>query len=393
MNKIDHTLITEAENFVKNLLDDKLANDFYYHDFRHAMAVKDYVEIIAKECNLNEADINLLRIAALFHDTGFISSVENHVEQGIEIVTDFLNTHSIDKESIDSIAEIIMATKMPQNPKNKLSEILCDADLMYIAEDNCYEHMEAMYEESATTHEEYSNRNLFDLETIRFFSSHTYFTDFGKRVLQPKKEAAEGLIIERMKRRESRKGKKGTVINTEKKVTFYSRGVETLLRLTARNQINLNSIADHKSNILISVNAIIISIIITMLVKNSYDLSQNFYPVMILMFVCLSTIILAILSTRPNVKWGNFSKEEIKEKKVDLIFFGNFIHMEYDDYLDSFKSMMESDEDLYATMIKNQYSLGKILAKKFRLLKFAYNVFMIGLCITVISFLINIFYQ
>ncbi|PKP33081.1 MAG: hypothetical protein CVU00_11000 [Bacteroidetes bacterium HGW-Bacteroidetes-17] len=393
MNKIDNTLLIEAEKFVKNLLEDKLANEFYYHDFKHAMAVKGYVEIIAKECKLNDADLNLLQIAALFHDTGFINSVENHVEHSIEIVKNFLISHSIDKESIDSIAEIIMATKMPQNPSNKLSEILCDADLMYIAEDSCYEHMEAMYEEAITTHEEYSNRNLFDLETIRFFSNHSYFTDYGKRILQPKKLAAEGLIIERMKRREARKGKKGTVINTDKKVGFYSRGVETILRLTARNQINLNSIADHKSNILISVNAIIISIIITMLVKNAYDLSQNFYPVMILLFVCLSTIILAILSTRPNVKWSKFTKEEIKEKKVDLIFFGNFIHMEYDDYLESFKSMMESDEDLYSTMIKNQYSLGKILAKKFRLLKIAYNVFMIGLSITVISFLINLFYS
>jgi len=391
MNKIDNTLIVGAEKFVKNLLDEKLANEFYYHDFRHAMAVKGYAEIIAKECDLNETNVNLLRIAALFHDTGFIDSIENHVEHSIEIVTDFLNNHLIDEESINSITKIIQATKMPQNPTNKLSEILCDADLMYIAEDKCYEHMEAMYEEAITTHEEYSNRNLFDLETIRFFSNHTYFTDFGKRVLQPKKAIAEGLIIERMKRRESRKGKKGTVVNADKKITFYSRGLETLLRLTARNQINLNSIADHKSNILISVNAIIISIIITMLVKNSY-ITQNFYSVMILLFVCLSTIILAILSTRPNVKWSKFTKEEIKEKKVDLIFFGNFIHMEYDDYLESFKSMIESDDDLYSTMIKNQYSLGKILAKKFRLLKLAYNVFMIGLSITVISFLISIFY-
>ena len=391
MNKIDNTLIVGAEKFVKNLLDEKLANEFYYHDFRHAMAVKGYAEIIAKECDLNETNVNLLRIAALFHDTGFIDSIENHVEHSIEIVTDFLNNHLIDEESINSITKIILATKMPQNPTNKLSEILCDADLMYIAEDKCYEHMEAMYEEAITTHEEYSNRNLFDLETIRFFSNHTYFTDFGKRVLQPKKAIAEGLIIERMKRRESRKGKKGTVVNADKKITFYSRGLETLLRLTARNQINLNSIADHKSNILISVNAIIISIIITMLVKNSY-ITQNFYSVMILLFVCLSTIILAILSTRPNVKWSKFTKEEIKEKKVDLIFFGNFIHMEYDDYLESFKSMIESDDDLYSTMIKNQYSLGKILAKKFRLLKLAYNVFMIGLSITVISFLISIFY-
>ncbi len=390
MKKIDQTFILEAEKYVENLLQDKLSNNFYYHDFKHAMAVKSYAEVIGKECSVTEDELNLLRFSALFHDTGFIHSVENHVEQSTEIAIKFLKTHQIDQDSIDSIKIIISGTKMPQHPTDKLSEILCDADLMYIAEENCYEHMEAMYEESLISHSEYINRNLFDLETIRFFSDHTYFTEFGRKVLQPKKEAAQSLIIERMKRREARKSKKGVVINGEKKITNYSRGVETIFRLTARNQINLNSIADNKSNILISVNAIIISIIITMLVSNFNNLSDNLYPIIILLVVCLATIILAILSTRPNVKWGNFTREDLEQNKVDLIFFGNFINMDYEEYLNAVLNMMESDEKLYSTMIKNQYSLGKILAKKFKLVKIAYNVFMIGIIITVVTFLISI---
>ncbi len=392
MENIDQSIIFEAEKFVENLLQDHLDNSFYYHDFKHALAVKSYAETIGKECKMNDEELDLLRVSALFHDTGFINSVENHVEQSIEIATRFLQTHQIEKSAVDKIADLIKATKMPQNPKDNLAKVLCDADLMYIAEKNCYEHMEAMYEESLVNHSEYSNRNLFDLETIRFFSNHSYFTDYGKNVLEPQKIKAKDLILERMKRREARKSKKGLYVNGEKKITNYSRGVETLFRLTARNQINLNSIADNKSNILISVNAIIISIIITMLVGSFNTMSENFFPVITLLVVCLVTIILAILSTRPNVKWGHFTKDDIISKKVDLIFFGNFINLNYDDYLDAVMTMMENDERLYSTMIKNQYSLGKILAKKFKLVKLAYNVFMIGITITVISFLINILY-
>jgi predicted metal-dependent HD superfamily phosphohydrolase len=392
MEKIDQSIIFEAEKFVENLLQDHLDNGFYYHDFKHALAVKNYTETIGNACNLDEKKLDLLRVSALFHDTGFIKSVENHVEDSIEIASRFLKTHQIEQASIDKIGEIILATKMPQNPKDLVAQVLCDADLMYIAEDNCYEHMEAMYEESLISHSEFSNRNLFDLETIRFFSNHTYFTEYGQEVLQSKKMIAKDLILERMKRREARKSKKGLYVNGEKKITNYSRGVETLFRLTARNQINLNSIADNKSNILISVSAIIISIIITMLVGDINSMSDNFYPVVTLLVVCLVTIILAILSTRPNVKWGHFTKEDIIAKKVDLIFFGNFINMDYDDYLNAVMSMMENDEQLYSTMIKNQYSLGKILAKKFRLVKLAYNVFMIGITVTVVSFLVNILY-
>lgn len=130
-------------------------------------------------------------------------------------------------------------------------------------------------------------------------------------------------------------------------------------RVTARNQINLNSLADNKSNILISVNAIII------------------------------TIIIAILSTRPNIVTTKFTEEDLKNKTVDLTFFGDFIRLEYDDYLRLVKEMMKDEEHLYSTMVKNQYELGKILEKKFRLIRIAYNVFMTGIIVTVIVFLLN----
>jgi len=85
-----------------------------------------------------------------------------------------------------------------------------------------------------------------------------------------------------------------------------------------------------------------------------------------------------------------FTGEDIKQKNVDLIFFGNFIKMEYDDYLRSLKDMIKDDDYLYSILIKNQYSLGKILSKKFRLVKIAYNVFMVGIIITVVVFLLNL---
>jgi hypothetical protein len=105
--------------------------------------------------------------------------------------------------------------------------------------------------------------------------------------------------------------------------------------------------------------------------------------------VCLITIIIAILSTRPNIVTRKFNQEDLKNKKVDLIFFGNFIKLDYDEYEDAIKEMMKDDDHLYSTLLKNQYELGKILSKKFRLVRAAYNVFMIGIIITVIAFLVK----
>jgi hypothetical protein len=165
--------------------------------------------------------------------------------------------------------------------------------------------------------------------------------------------------------------------------------VETMFRITARNQINLNSIADNKSNILISVNAIIISIIITMLAGNIGKMSQDIIPILVFLVICLITIIIAIMSTRPNIVLTRFTEEDLKKKNVDLIFFGNFIKLKFEDYQGAIKEMMKDEEHLYSTLIKNQYSLGKILSKKFRLVKIAYNVFMAGIILTVIVFLVN----
>jgi nitrate reductase gamma subunit len=100
------------------------------------------------------------------------------------------------------------------------------------------------------------------------------------------------------------------------------------------------------------------------------------------------TIVFAILSTRPNISSGRFNKEDIKQNKVNLLFFGNFYNMELDDYEWAIGELMKNEDNLYSTMIKDQYFLGKVLAKKYKLLRIAYNVFMFGIIISVLAFML-----
>lgn len=174
----------------------------------------------------------------------------------------------------------------------------------------------------------------------------------------------------------------------KKKGKGYSRGVESMFRLTARNQISLSSIADNKSNILITVNALMMSISMTVLVTRFDEVPNIILPTLILLLFCLVTIIFAILSTRPNISSGTFNKEDIKQNKVNLLFFGNFYNMKLDDYEWAIGELMKNDDGLYSTMIKDQYSLGKVLAKKYKLLRIAYNVFMFGIIISVAAFVV-----
>jgi HD superfamily phosphodiesterase len=386
MSKINELLIAESENYLSALLAEKLPENIIFHDFNHAMQVKKYAEEIGEKAGLSSDEMNILRISALFHDAGFVNSYDKHHEESIAIASSFLAEHDVDPRSIGQVAEVIRACKMPQDPKDEIAAVLCDAEMMYIASESALEQMDLLFDETAMASLKPGKRSSLEKGYIDFLAAHTYFTEYGKTILQPAKEAAVKRITERMKRRKLTEIKKEI---PEKKGISYSRGVETMFRITARNQINLNSIADNKSNILISVNAIIISIIITMLAGNIGRMSQDIVPILVLLLICLITIIIAILSTRPNIVLTKFTEEDLKKKNVDLIFFGNFIKLNYDDYVRALTEMMKDEDHLYSTMIKNQYSLGKILAKKFRLVKIAYNIFMVGIIITVIVFLLN----
>lgn len=386
MNIINDQLITEAEKHLSSLFAEKLPENIIFHDFQHVLRIKKYAETIGEQAGLTAGEMNLLRVCALFKDSGYIQSYDNYPEESIKLASAFLAGHQADLSVIERVTDILRATQTPRDPKDKIAGILCDAGMMYIATESAVEQFDLQFEEAALVKPGECKRLAYEKKWIDFFEKHTYFTDYGRNVLQPAKETAVKRLAGRLKRRKPAEERKGT---SDKKKIAYSRGVDTMFRVTARNQINLNSIADNKSNILISVNAIIISIIITMLAGNIGNMSQDIIPILVLLTICLATIIIAILSTRPNIVTRRFTGDDIQKHQVDLNFFGNFIKMDYDEYLTAVKDMLKDDEYLYSVLLKNQYELGKILSKKFRLVRIAYNVFMVGIILTVLVFVVN----
>jgi hypothetical protein len=107
-----------------------------------------------------------------------------------------------------------------------------------------------------------------------------------------------------------------------------------------------------------------------------------------LVCTCLVTIVFAILATRPSIASGKFTRDDIKEKKTNLLFFGNFHSMDLKDYEWGMREMMKDYEYLYGSMIKDIYFLGKVLARKYRFLRLAYTFFMFGFTVSIITFII-----
>lgn len=387
MNKINADLLQEAGNYITKLLADKLADSYEYHSIDHVRYVVDSSEFIGKKSGLSEDEINIVKFCAWFHDIGFVITPENNEEESAKIAAEFLTSKGIDDTIITQVKNCILATCIPQQPKDLISQVLCDADLKHLSEENYFERIEKLRKELIFISGEKISKRKFHTMSVKFFHKHEYHTDFAKKELQPKKEKNLQLLQKEIYMLEQQKEKKFLETKQKKaKPKGLSRGVESMFRNTARMQISLSSIADNKSNILISVNAIIMSITMTVLVTRFDEIPNIILPTLIFLVFCLITIVFAILSTRPNISSGKFTKEDIKQNKVNLLFFGNFYNMELDDYEWAIGELMKNDDNLYSTMIKDQHSLGKVLAKKYKLLRIAYNVFMIGIIISVLAF-------
>jgi len=398
MTKIDKDIIIKAQDFVIDYFNkNENAEKFFYHTIKHTKYVVDAVAEIGKEEGLNEEELDLLTFCAWFHDIGYFIDCRNHEAESIKIALGFLKDFSIDDEQLEMIKECIMQTRWSQNPNCKLTNVICDADLRHLADTNYFEFAEQLRQEMIIIKGQKMRKLHFNLLNSAFLGHHQYFTKYGKDVLENGKqknlvllnEKIEKSIAKNSNKLESEVSKENEKLKKKlEKSKGYSRGVESMFRLTARNQISLSAIADNKSNILITVNSIIISLSISVLVRKFDDSPALIIPTITFLGFSLATIIFAILSTRPNISSGKFTKEDIKQNKVNLLFFGNFYNMDYEEYEWAIQELMTNEDNLYSIMTKDQYLLGKVLSKKYKLLRTAYNIFMIGTIVTVIAFIV-----
>ena len=386
-------LLIEVEKYISTLLRTKLSKDFIYHNLSHTNRVVKSIAAIVKGENITSTDAEDLQIVAWFHDAGYIKGCENHEEHSVEIAVSFLKKENVNDERIAKISSLILATKMGYEPQNLLEQIIRDADCSHFAVKNYNDLSELLRAEwEITNHKTYSNIE-WTQENISFFTKHhQYFTNYALDNWQKGKDKNLAFLlktIKKQKQEEKKNKKKDEELALKKiKAKLPERGIETMFRVTLRNHITLSNIADTKANILLSVNAIIVSLVLSNLIPKLDNPSNAhlIYPTIIFVLFTIVVIILSVLATRPNVTSGKFTKEDVKNKKVNLLFFGNFHKMSLDDFEWAMGEMMQDRDYLYSSMKKDLYFLGKVLDKKYKILRLTYTVFIIGIVISAIAF-------
>ena len=385
-------LIEQSEDFVSNLLKDKLSNLYSYHNFNHTLTVVNAVKELCKKEDVTAEEKEVLLVAAWFHDTGYINGYEKHEEESVKIVTAFLKEKELSDEFITQVSGLILATVKEYIPKTHLEKIIKDADFAHLMGTEYATTCELLRIELKNTWNLNFSNAEWAKENLNFLmNKHRFYTDYALRKWQPLKEKNLLMVQKKIEKQEKKETEKIEEENRKRdKIEKPDRGIDTLFRVTLGNHTRLSGIADSKANILLSVNAIIISIALSTIIPK-LDSPKNAHlvvPTFIMLISSVVTIIFAILSTRPKVTTGVFTREDIEAKKINLLFFGNFYKMPLEEYDWAMNEMMKDKDYLYSTMIKDLYYLGLVLQRKYNLLRIAYNLFMIGIIVTVISFVI-----
>lgn len=375
-------LIEQAANHVQAYIDEREDPNLSFHNSIHIKEVVEAVRKISKHYQLGERDSAIVKIAAYFHDVGYYEiGCTGHEARGADLAEAFLRKNQVDEEMVSQIRNCILATKPPQNPTNLLEEIVCDADLYHLGSDWFNIRNKLMRREAEATGVQV-DKNEWRRETIKLLENHKYHTSYCRNLLGEKKQAN----IDALKQKELEEKINTEVSNKQKKRP--DRGIETMFRITSTNNQRLSDMADNKANILITVNSIILSVVIALLLRKLDNNAHLIIPTAILLSASLGTMVLAILATRPSIPNIKHTVEEVKEKKVNLLFFGNFYKMQLPDYDRGMREVMEDRDYLYGTLIKDVYSQGVVLGRKFKLLRQAYSIFMYGLIVSVIAFII-----
>lgn len=387
-------IVKSAEEYVFNLFKEKLPPDHVYHNYKHTFQTVKACKEIASSYNLSSRELEIVLLAAIFHDTGYIETYQGHEEVSVRIFNEFING-DYPLEDIKKVEELILSTKAGAIPDGTLQEILHDADYVNIGKKKFVQRAELLRIEW----ERLLNKTYTDLEwaeiQLNFLVSTNFVTEEAIVKLDDQREANIRSQREKIETLRVEREKLNIKLdkNNPDKTLKGGRGIETLYRSVYDYHINLSQIADNKAGIMISINTIIVSLVITLFGSGYTFSGQNEFgslrfvlPMAVLLITSLLAVVFAILSSRPNVTTKE--KYELSKKESSILFFGNFAQLQLKEFVGRINELKHQKDELYDSMSVDIYHLGSVLVKKYKLLSWSYNIFMGGLVLCAVAFII-----
>ena len=191
----------KAERYIIKTLEQRLSDNLYYHSIGHTKDVVKAVERLAPLENVTDEGLFLLKSAASYHDAGFVEKYEHNEEIGARMAAEVLPSFGYTEKHIGQIKELIFVTEIPHKPKNKLEEIICDADLDYLGRDDFHMIADRLRRE-LKEHGKIENDRQWDEIQVKFLNMHKYFTKTAQETRSVKKAQNLKDIEERLEKNE-----------------------------------------------------------------------------------------------------------------------------------------------------------------------------------------------
>ena len=392
-----------AEDFVVELFASKEHELLLFHSLAKIKQIVEWVCDIAEFEKLTKEQTEVATVAAWFLYTGYLFDYLHHRTNSLKNVEDFFEANPEFKKDTAKVLSTLESVSRNNVHPSIEARVLSDASTYFLAADDFLLAVKYNRQERNYFVKPKINKRSFFQNTLNYLNEHEFHTDYGKgkfekgklkNIARIKAIMASQLqdelpqnnreLIEEMRQELKKINQK-----VEKRIVS-TRGYDSLYRITGRNQITLSGIADNKANILITLNTLIVSAVITFVLVRIDEFEYLLFPTIITILFSLASIAFAVVSASPQLRPGTFSKEAFLKKQESLIFYGNFYKMDYQDYEDAIRAMITDQELLFSNLSRDQFALGKILGRKFKQLNMSFTIFLIGITFSSLSFIITI---
>ncbi len=179
--------LTDLEDFILNKLEKGLPKNLYYHNVKHTIDVYTQVELIGRQEGLANKDLLVLRTAGLMHDMGHLIDYDEHEEMGVKLAKEILVKYKYSNQQIEQVCKLIMATKMPPEPKTLMEKIICDADLDYLGRSDFIPVSNTLFRE-LSERGKITDIKEWDMLQLKFIENHQYFTETARTLREVNKQ-------------------------------------------------------------------------------------------------------------------------------------------------------------------------------------------------------------
>ena len=402
----ENTNISQIVNNIKDYtfeIIDKESDKNLYTTISRVYRIEKNINTIIKEDKIENIDIDCLYLANYVLNIEQATTKANTLnfkdsETSINEILDSLRLKfKLNSETVNRVKTIIIESFPFNETKLLESKIISDANIMDFAGSQGRDRLKKMYEQMILKDFKLSKSNWYDT-LFGILDNYKTTTHFGQTHVQP---SIDKLYKSLRKERKDHKNHTNLILQKELKISDQEikklkkdigkikgrddRGIQTLFRNTSRNHYTLNKMVDGKARIMITINSIILSLILGGIIgKSSNEVVLNI-PSIIFAVTNLISIAFAIISITPNKTQGNFTEEDIRSKKGNLLYFGNFHNMHYRDFEWAFLQLLQDKDYLYTSMIKDFYYQGQILQVKNKLIRISLYTFLLGLVVAIVS--------